>query len=463
MQHQPCRCLIPIPIFAIFLTIGLMILLAPQPVRAQTPLTLQQAVEIALEKNPTRKVALANQRVAAAGIRKARSDLWPQLTFTESFTRGNDPVYVFGTKLRQRRFTLTDFELARLNTPTPLNNFNTRLGATWNLFDFRESWLGVARAQRLHAAADRQLERAEQELVFRVVEAYFALLLAQKNQQVAQDAVRTAQAILEYSRARFEAGLVVQSDVLSAQVHAASRRQELIRARNDVKVAAARLNHELGVPAESRFDPAEVLAERDLPTTSLEEVVARALEQRPDLQGIKQREAAQEKGVAMAKAAFGPRVDLFAGWEADNAAFLSNGGTHWLGGVEVEFDLFQGGAKRARLARERALRDRMAALRATATSGVQLEARSAYFDLEAARQQVEVVRAAVAQARESLRIIQDRYQAGLTTITDLLRAEDATNRTQTQYWETVYRLHTSHANLELATGTLNAGSPVVTP
>ena len=94
---------------------------------------------------------------------------------------------------------------------------------------------------------------------------------------------------------------------------------------------------------------------------------------------------------------------------------------------------------------------------ATATSGVQLEARSAYFDLEAARQQVEVVRAAVAQARESLRIIQDRYQAGLTTITDLLRAEDATNRTQTQYWETVYRLHTSHANLELATGTLNAG------
>ena len=439
MQHQPCRCLIPIPIFAIFLTIGLMILLAPQPVRAQTPLTLQQAVEIALEKNPTRKVALANQRVAAAGIRKARSDLWPQLTFTESFTRGNDPVYVFGTKLRQRRFTLTDFELARLNTPTPLNNFNTRLGATWNLFDFRESWLGVARAQRLHAAADRQLERAEQELVFRVVEAYFALLLAQKNQQVAQDAVRTAQAILEYSRARFEAGLVVQSDVLSAQVHAASRRQELIRARNDAKVAAARLNHELGVPAESRFDPAEVLAERDLPTTSLEE------------------------GVAMAKAAFGPRVDLFAGWEADNAAFLSNGGTHWLGGVEVEFDLFQGGAKRARLARERALRDRMAALRATATSGVQLEARSAYFDLEAARQQVEVVRAAVAQARESLRIIQDRYQAGLTTITDLLRAEDATNRTQTQYWETVYRLHTSHANLELATGTLNAGSPVVTP
>ena len=439
MQRQSRQSVILVRTLSAMLTMGLMILLAPQPVRAQTPLTLQQAVEIALEKNPTRKVALANQRVAAAGIRKARSDLWPQLTFTESFTRGNDPVYVFGTKLRQRRFTLTDFELARLNTPTPLNNFNTRLGATWNLFDFRESWLGVARAQRLHAAADRQLERAEQELVFRVVEAYFALLLAQKNQQVAQDAVRTAQAILEYSRARFEAGLVVQSDVLSAQVHAASRRQELIRARNDAKVAAARLNHELGVPAESRFDPAEVLAERDLPTTSLEE------------------------GVAMAKAAFGPRVDLFAGWEADNAAFLSNGGTHWLGGVEVEFDLFQGGAKRARLARERALRDRMAALRATATSGVQLEARSAYFDLEAARQQVEVVRAAVAQARESLRIIQDRYQAGLTTITDLLRAEDATNRTQTQYWETVYRLHTSHANLELATGTLNAGSPVVTP
>jgi outer membrane protein len=450
------------PVLLVALSV-LIILAAVQPAQAQTPLTLSQAVEIALEKNPTRKAARADQQVAAADIRDARSNLWPRLQFVESFTRSNDPVFAFGTKLRQQRFTADDFDLARLNTPTPVNNFNTRFAANWNVFDFRETWLDVARAERLHQAAGRQLERTEQELVFRVVDAYFSLLLALKQLEVADDAVRTAEANLDRSRARFEAGLVVESDLLSAQVNLAARQQERIRADNTAAVARVQLNHELGVPAESAFAPAEVLAERSLPVATLEELEARALAQRPDLEGVRLAEAAQEKSVEMARAAFGPRVNVVAGWEANNQSFLGNGGTNWLGGVEVQFDIFQGGAKQARLARERSVRDRLAAVRTQATSAVHLEVRRAYLDLGAARQQVEVARASVAQAQESLRIIQNRYEAGLTTITDLLRAEEATRRSQTQYWEAVYRWQVSYANLELATGTLNASSPVVTP
>ncbi len=132
---------------------ALLVILASAPLPAQTPLTLPQAVEIALEQNPTRKAALADQRAAAAGIQAARAQLWPTLSFSESFTRSNDPVYVFGTKLRQQRFTTADFDLARLNTPAPLNNFNTRFSSTWTVFDSRQSWLDVSRARQLHEAA----------------------------------------------------------------------------------------------------------------------------------------------------------------------------------------------------------------------------------------------------------------------------------------------------------------------
>lgn len=446
------------------LTLGLAVLIPAWPAEAQAPpLTLRRALEIALAENPLRKAALADQRAAAAGIRDARADLLPHLRLGESFARGNDPVYAFGTKLRQRRFNQDDFDLARLNAPTPINNFNTRIAATWNLFDFGESWLNLARAERLHQAAGRQLARTEQELAFRVVEGYFGLLLSAKQRQVAEEAVHTAQANLERSRARFEAGMVVESDVLSAQVHLASRQQELIRARNAVALARAQLNHELGVPPDSLFEPVEVLAERSLPVPSLEELEARALQQRPDLERVRLEETAQQKSVAMAKAAFGPRINLIAAWEADNPAFLGNGGTHWLGGVQVEFDIFEGGAKHARLAREQALQNRAAALRDRAVNAVRLQVRRAYLDLEAARQQVEVARASVAQAEESLRIIQNRYDAGLTTITDLLRAQEDTQRSQSRYWEAVYRWQTSYAELELATGTLDTTSPLVTP
>jgi outer membrane protein len=94
---------------------------------------------------------------------------------------------------------------------------------------------------------------------------------------------------------------------------------------------------------------------------------------------------------------------------------------------------------------------------------VRLEVRRAYYDVDSARQQIEVARASIAQAQDSLRINQDRYESGLITITDLLGAEDAARRSQNDYWEAVSRFQTSYASLELASGTLNLQSRVVMP
>ena len=401
---------------------------------------------------------------ASADVREARSVLMPRLMFSETATRGNDPVYVFGSELRQQRFTNADLALNRLNTPTPIGNFSTRFGGTWNLFDSFASWHGVNRAKQMNDAAEHQLARTEQEIVFRVVDSYYAVLLATKQLEVAEQAVKTSQAIMDRSQARFDSGLVVESDLLTAKVRMAARQQELIRARNNLDLARAQLSAAMGVPVDSVFQPAEALAEHTLPVPVLQKIEKQALANRPDLKRIQSEEAAQQQSVAMAKSSFGPRVNAFAGWEMDNPTFVAGGGgNNWLGGVEVQFDIFQGGAKRAELSRERALQERVTAMKQVAGDGVRLEVRRAYYDLDSARQEIEVARAAIAQAQDSLRINQNRYDGGLTTITDLLGAEEATRRSQTDYWEAVYRFHTSYANLELASGNLNPQSPVVTP
>ncbi|HEX6905527.1 MAG TPA: TolC family protein, partial [Terriglobales bacterium] len=238
---------------------------------AQTPLSLQQAVSMALEKNPRRKMAVADQRAAAAGVQEARSGLLPRVGFTESATRGNDPVYVFGTRLRQERFTVADFALNRLNTPTPIGNFSSRFSGNWNLFDSFANVKSVARAKDLQRAAGRQLERADQETIFRVVQAYLGLLLAQKQQDVAEQSVKTAQAILDRSKARYESGVVVQSDLLSAQVRLAGRQEELIRARNNLAFAAAQLDTAMGVPADQQFQLSQALSQSTLPQAALDD------------------------------------------------------------------------------------------------------------------------------------------------------------------------------------------------
>jgi len=63
--------------------------------------------------------------------------------------------------------------------------------------------------------------------------------------------------------------------------------------------------------------------------------------------------------VSIAKSSFGPRVNAFAGWEEDNPSFVAVGGNNWLAGIDVLFDLFQGGAKRARLSREREMQEKV--------------------------------------------------------------------------------------------------------
>lgn len=433
---------------------------APQP----SPLTLRQAVNIALEKNPQRKAALAETRAALADVKQAKSFLLPRVTFSETATAGDDPVYVFGSKLRQERFAASDFALNVLNTPLPFGNFTTRFGGTWNLFDSLASWRSVNRAEREKDATDRQLERTGQEIVFRVADSYYAVLLAQKQLDVARQAMQTAEVILERSKNRVESGVVVESDSLSAQVRLATRKQELIRAQNNLAMARAQLSIAMGLSTQSEFEPSDALAERNLPATPLEELEKQAIETRPDLKRIRSEESAQQESVSIAKSSFGPRVNAFAGWEADNPTlFAGGGGNNWLAGIEVQFDLFEGGARQAELSRARAMQDKVAAVKEMATDAVRLEVRKAYYDVDASRQQIEVAHAAIADSQESLRINQDRYEAGISTVTDLLAAEDAARRTQAEYWETLCHYFTSYAALELAGGTLNPQSPVVTP
>jgi outer membrane protein TolC len=429
-----------------------------------SPLSLQQAASIALEKNPLRKAAVADTKAASAGVREAQSFLMPHVTFSELGTRGNDPIYVFGTKLRQQRFTTSDFDLNQLNTPRPFGNFTTRFGGTWNLFDSFASWHGVSRATEMNHAAVHQLERTDQEILFRVVQSYYGLLLATKQVEVADQAEQTAKSIMERSQARFDSGVVVESDLLSAKVRLASREQELIRARNNLELARAQLNTAMGIPVDALYQPADPLGERNLAFPTLADVEQKALTSRPDLKRIESEQSAQQLSVAIAKSSFGPRLNAFAGWEMDNPTLLAGGGgNNWLGGVELQFDLFEGGAKRAALSRERAIAEKMAALKQAANDAVRMEVRQAYYDLDSNRQQVGVARTTIAQAQESLRINQDRYEGGLITITDLLGAEEAARRSQTDYWQAVYQFHISSANLELASGTLNLQSPAVNP
>jgi outer membrane protein TolC len=425
--------------------------------------TLEKAVQIALAKNPALRAQAEESSVARAQTQQARAAWLPRVDFSQSFLRGNDPVYVFGTLLRQRQFTAANFGLPGLNAPTPLNNSLTRVDGQMMLFDALRTQYRVAGARRMETAADFSTEQARQDLILRVVRAYYGVIVARENLSAAREALRTAESNAQRVSDMEKAGLVVTSDKLSAQVFRAQMKEREIRAANQLALARMVLGHELGLGPVALKEPQDTLIEPAAAAiTAMDEWEKIALAERPALRAAEMQQQAAASGTKVARAEFAPKVGVFANFERD-AETLGGGtsGTNWTAGARIEVNLFAGGADRARLDEARA-RERQAANQVEYfRSGVRLEVRQAFLEVSAAEQRAAAARDAVEQARESLRIIQNRYEAGLATMTDLLRAQTAQLEARTGYLSALHDWQVARAQLERAAGKLTADSQLI--
>ncbi|MGC9159511.1 MAG: TolC family protein [Terracidiphilus sp.] len=446
--------------FALLLTGGGIAAAAQQPLhRADEDLsvgapvlTLEQAIRKALGQNPEAAAARASSQEARSDASLARTQLFPHLDFTEDISRGDDPVYVFGTRLRQRQFTQADFALNALNTPQPIGNFATRFSGSWTAFDSFKTQRQIHSADLMRKSADSSAQAVNQQIVLQVVKAYQSVLYAQREIAVARHEQETAAALLTSVDQHVKAGLAVESDRMSAEVNVAARKEDLIAAEGDLNLAWAELRAAMGAPhlAPSVLQPIEP---RSFPPQTLDDALATAARTRPDLQAIGEAQSAEASTVGAARSAFGPQISTYGNWEEDRPTFAGSGGNNWVAGVRLSVDLLPLG-KHAQLARERAAKERIDAQKAASELQVRLEVSRAYIGRQTAQLSEQTAQAALAQAAESLRIVRNRYNAGLDPITELLRAEDAERQSQTSYWRAVYGSAVAYAELLYATGTL---------
>jgi outer membrane protein len=419
---------------------------------AQEPLTLRQAVNQALGQSPQAEIARAGQQESKSAAAMARTQLLPQLNFTEDISRGNDPVYAFGTRLRQRQFTQADFALNALNFPQPIGNFSSRFSGSWTAFDSFKTQREIRRADLAQRSASSSAKAVDQQIVFQVVGAYQSVLYAQREIDVGQHEQESAAALLNSVDEHVRAGLAVESDRMAAQVNVAARKEELIAAQGDLELAWAQLREAMGNP-DLKASELKPIEPHTFPQISLEQELATAVKARPDLIAKGQAQSAQASALGAARSDFGPRVSAYGNWEEDRTSFAGSGGNNWVAGVQISVDILPLG-KRAELERESAAKQRIDVQLSASQQHVRLEVSQAHIHRQTAALSLETARAALNDSAESLRIVKNRYGAGLATITDLLRAEDAERQSQSSYWHAVYGNVMAYAELLYATGTL---------
>ena len=432
------------------------------PVWAQTPVSLKDAVRLALDKNKSIEASGAATKVAESRISGARSGLLPKVNYSESWTRSDNPVFVFGSLLTQGQFGAQNFEIGALNQPNFLNNFQSQLTADQVLYGAGQTKNAVRSAELARDITSEDGRRTEMEVIAGVVRAYYDSLLAADQLAVTAQAMRSAEADLERAQAIRSAGMSTDVDALSIRVHLASVREQQIRREADVDVTRAALNDAIGLELDTPHTLTSPLVPLVIsPEESLPDQEKTAIAQRPEARQAKLSTNLAETQVASARSNLLPQVTLHAAYEADRQRVVTRGGDNWLVSIGLRWNLFNGFSDKARIEESKFALQRSSAEEARAGSAIRLQVHRAYADLHAATQRIEVAKASVAEAEESLRITQNRYEAGISNVTDLLRTETAVLEARTRHLAAIRDQRVAAAGLELAAGTLTPGSAVV--
>lgn len=417
---------------------------------AQTPLTLVEAISRARARNPDAGSAAAAEREAALRVTQARSGYWPRVDLDESWQRGNQPVFVFSSLLAQRRFTSADFALGALNRPDALNNFRSAVTIEQSLFDGATK-ASVAEAGIGHDMATARRTMVDHDLAASVTSAFGRVLVSAAAQQSAAAAAETALADRELAGNRRDAGLVTDADVLQIDVHVSRTREQQIRAASDERIARAQLNQLMGAPLGEVFVLDRSLTAMAIEATEIGALEAEALKNRPDVTLAVLQERLAGVTQTAARAAFLPQVAAHGGWELNGGAWNTRASS-WAVGAVARINLFRGFADKARLAEAREQSTRRALEREKAEASARLDVHIAIARLDAARASDMVGRAAVAQARESHRIIRNRYEGGLTDVASLVRAAEGVVQAETQQTAAQVAVLTETAALERTLG-----------
>ena len=429
------------------------LIVAPHGVNGQELVTLNQAITTALAQNASLRASRSASAEAAAHITEARSGFFPRVSFVESWQRGDQPVFVFSSLLSARRFAAENFAIDALNHPDPTGFFHTTLSVEQLLFDGGRQRAAVAGASLQRDMAGTTTDQAAATLVLATTETFGRVMAANAAYEAAEAGLAAAQEDRARAERRRDAGIATDADVLGLVVHVADLQQRSIQARGDSAVARAELNRLMGTPIDREFLVVEpAIADSVVGNTpNVAALLAEADAARPELRRAAGAEQLAAVGHHQARAAFVPQVAVQAAIDVSGTQF-NDRQSSWLVGGELRWTFSTGGAEVAHLKAATEAGARARAEHDDVRAAVQVEVVSALRRLESARARQAAGRAAVNQARESQRIVRDRFDAGLASVNDVLQASTAVLDADSHRTSAVVDILVSDAMLRRALG-----------
>jgi len=415
----------------------IVLLLLPSAGMAET---LEQAWNIAIDKNHQIKAAQADTSASEQQLYSAQGQRLPELNVGSGYTQYSE-------------------------TPAAIANFGGLSG------QFNTSQAGSVKAQAIASvpvftsgrishninAAESALQAAQHNesssvltIKMQVAEAYVAVLRLTSAFQVAHNHVESLNSHHKDVQNLFELGVVAKNDLLAAQVELANANQLVLQAGNQLDIAKARYNQLLDRNLADAVQLTEQFPEQ--PSGTLTELSNSSLSQRPELIVLAQQIEALAQQAQSVKSATLPQVSLNGGYQYQENRYQAFQGL-WMVNVGMQWKIFDGSLRHSSDALNRqamAIKEQ----RDDLTSAITLQVRQAWLSIQEAQERIQVNQQAITQADENMKVTTDRYKQGLSTNTDVLKAEELRSKTHDNFNNASYDAALAKLQLRRAVGVL---------
>jgi outer membrane protein len=436
------------------------------PVRAEispeTILTVDQAVELAIQNNLQHRLAEEEVKVAEAKVAQAKTGYRPKVTLSGGIARLNQmpDLVELGRKLAALNNalaplvnSLTSSNIMSL-TEGPddgLTYYSLNLQIQQPLYTGGKLTALNKQAQNNQEYSQLNLDSVEQDLICEVKKAYYQVYQAGQMLRTMDEAVASMENHVKEAGLYYQAGMVPQLDVLRSEVKLADLRQKRLAVQNGLDLAKVYFNFVLGVDQDRQYRFVD-----EVVYTPFEQDLAAcrqtALVNRTELKAAQAKVAMAENQVKVVQSGKKPLVALVA--EGDRTATQPFEDDPDLSiGLVAKYNLVDGGMVKHQIAAaEATVRQARTAVELTAR-GINLEVEQAYRNLQNALEMIAVAKKVLSQAQETVRMAGVSYQAGLSTALELIDAETGLTQAKTNYHQALSSYQIALAQLERAIGT----------
>lgn len=427
---------------------------APVPA-AQDPLvlTMDTAITMALQQNRDLLIAGEERVKANAQVGEAKSGAFPQLTAAGQYMRYLKKQVMFlppGNAINPTNKTLL-FEIGSNNA------YSGGLQLSQALFS-RKVGVALQIAKTYRELAQETYTAAQQGVIRDTRKAYYQVLLTKKLVEVNRQGLEVIQANYNNVQAQYRVGVAAEYDLLRSEVQLANTEPLLISAENAYQLAVNVLKNLLALPLDQPVTIEGEMTFTELSEDMAQQAEAQALATNPTIKQLTLQEQMLDKNIVIEKAGSYPTLYAIGSyiWQSQDNSFKFDN-YNWANtinaGVSLSYPLFDGFRTRSRVQQAKVERNKVHYTRLKAEEGLKVQIQAGALRMVEARKRMSGQEKNIEQAQKAVRIAQTRFKSGVGTQLELLDAQVAMTRSQTNYAQALYDYLVSKTEWEFATGT----------